>query len=360
MTHMHLKRFFCSIAFLVGAAFTQAPTSQASADDTVNDAALMAEKPAKLLSEYRLFEGTAQVPNTNVLPYGLVNELFTDYAAKSRLVYIPAGKTAKYQPDETLVFPIGAVLIKTFAFPADFREPEKDIRLIETRLLIHQSSGWKTYAYVWDEDESDARLKIAGKRFDVSFIDSGGRQREISYKVPNINECKGCHALGKVVTPIGPKARNLNRDYPYPDVIANQLEHWAALGILSGLPDKSKWPSVPAWNDETQPVDRRARSYLDINCAHCHRSEGPASNSGLFLTYGEKTRAAWGYRKRPVAAGKGSGGHEFAIAPGQPEKSILIYRMKSLEPGQMMPELGRSLSHNEAIAMLEGWIRSLD
>ena len=84
-----------------------------------------------------------------------------------------------------------------------------------------------------------------------------------------------------------------------------------------------------------------------------------ASNSGLNLDLEESRPAALGVGKRPVAAGRGSGGLEVAIAPGQPDQSILLHRMKSTEPGVMMPELGRSVVHDEGVARIADYIRRL-
>ncbi len=329
--------------------------------DKVNDAALMAPKPARLLSAYGLFiEPAKQTPNVGVLPYDLITPLFTDYATKYRFVYIPVGQSAAYRGQEVFEFPVGTALVKTFAYPADLRQPAEQVRLIETRLLIRHDAGWKAWAYVWNEDMSDARLKIAGQRLSIVVADKSGLPMEIDYAVPNANQCKGCHALNKELTPLGPNARNLNHDYSYGGAVKNQLRMWNDLSLLTDMPEFDDLPRATDWSDERQPLDARARSYLDVNCAHCHRKEGPASNSGLFLTAWEDDRTAWGYRKRPVAAGRGSGGLEFDIEPGSADRSILIYRMRSLDPAIMMPELGRSMVHTEALEMLEGWINGLN
>ena len=329
--------------------------------DPVNDAALMAGEPARQLSEYNLFaDGLEQTPTEGVVPYDLVTPLFSDYASKDRFIYVPEDKTAEYDDDDVFRFPVGTTLVKTFSYPADLREPEKDIRLIETRLLVHQKDGWKAFAYVWDEEAADATLKIAGKRLSVDVIDSSGNPVSINYAVPNANQCKECHANGDRITPIGPSARNLNHQFSYETGAANQIETWSERGILRGARSADEAPRAANWTDPTLPIDARARTYLDVNCAHCHRLEGAASNSGLYLRSSETDPVKWGLMKRPVAAGRGSGDHKFDIVPGKPEESILIYRMKSLDPGVMMPELGRSMVHEEAVEMLEEWIAQLD
>ena len=116
---------------------------------------------------------------------------------------------------------------------------------------------------------------------------------------------------------------------------------------------------LPRWDDPNAPLEGRARAYLDVNCGHCHNRDGLASNSGLYLTYEEADRSALGIEKRPVAAGRGSGGFLFSIAPGHPEQSILLYRMASTEPGVMMPELGRSLVHDEGLALVRDYIAKM-
>lgn len=322
--------------------------------------ALMGETPAPTLSAYRLFSGAGvSHPNAGVMPYGLNTPLFSDYALKQRDLYLPPGAKARYRASGVLDLPVGATLIKTFAYPADFRRPDEKVRLIETRLLIHRKTGWVALAYVWNEDQTEAVLKRAGKRLDVDFIDAHGQARHVDYAVPNANQCKECHSIGDELSPIGPKARNLNGDYAYPEGRENQLAHWARLGLLEGAPAPSRAPRTAVWNDESEPLDARARAYLDGNCGHCHNARGAASNSGLFLDLEETRAPQIGVGKRPVAAGKGSGGLLFDIAPGDPDGSIVVHRMASTEPGVMMPELGRSTVHEEGLALVRAYIASL-
>lgn len=322
--------------------------------------AILSDTPPKELSRFGFFaDMAAQRPADGVVPFRLNTPLWSDGAVKKRFVFVPPGKQAIYDAVEAFDFPVGTALVKTFAFPADFRAPDKDLRIIETRLLLHREDGWHALAYVWNDEQSDATLKIAGARTEISTIDADGQPLSFDYAVPNRNQCKGCHALGGAITPIGPKARNINGDFAYADGVANQLDRWTALGILAGAPASSAAPSVPDFLDAAAPLEARARAWLDVNCAHCHRAEGPASNSGLFLTWGEKEPVRFGVNKRPVAAGRGSGVHQFDIVPGDPDGSILVYRVDSVEPGVMMPELGRSLRDPSAVALLRQWIAAM-
>jgi uncharacterized repeat protein (TIGR03806 family) len=202
-------------------------------------------------------------------------------------------------------------------------------------------------------------LKRAGVRLGISFVDAHGQARQVDYAVPNQNQCKECHSLSKRLQPIGPKARNLNADFAYPEGAENQLAHWTRTGILAGAPAPSAAPRTADWTDPREPLEARARAYLDANCAHCHNPRGMASNSGLDLNLEETRLSALGVGKRPVAAGRGSGDLEVAIAPGHPEKSILVHRMASTEPGVMMPELGRSLTHEEGLALIRQYVAEM-
>jgi uncharacterized repeat protein (TIGR03806 family) len=319
-------------------------------------------KPARNISEYNLFKDPArQIPNDGVVPYDLNSPLFSDYAAKHRFVYVPEGQQARYDDKEVFDFPVGSVIVKTFAFLNDMNDPAKGERIIETRLLVHKPDGWVGLPYVWNEDVTEARLAVAGGRAEVSWIHTDGSEREVNYIVPNMNQCKQCHENAGALQPIGPKARHLNKDYAYESGAENQLVHWSKTGILDGLPeDVETAPRCAVWDDPASgTLDERARAYLDINCAHCHNPDGPAHTSGLDLTFYEDDPFRWGVYKAPVAAGRGSGGHLYGILPGKPEQSILLHRMESVDPGVMMPQLPRTLVHEEGNALIRDWIADM-
>lgn len=313
---------------------------------SVNDALIVNDTLPSKLSEFGLLKGRQGLtPAAGVMPYTLTTPLFSDYAEKYRFAYVPAGKRISYRADGVMAFPIGSVLIKSFGYPADLRKPNQNLRIIETRLLIHRARGWVALPYVWDGDGNDATLKRAGTRIDVSWTHLDGQVKNISYAVPNVNQCKGCHSLDGAMTPIGPKARNIDQGF-------------LRAAAIEGLP--AKLPPFPIWNNPASgSLDARARAYLDVNCAHCHNPRGPASNSGLFLDWGQGDRVALGIGKRPVAAGGGAGQFAFDIAAGHPEKSIMLFRLASIEPGVAMPEIGRATAHEEGIALLAQWIKAM-
>jgi hypothetical protein len=129
--------------------------------------------------------------------------------------------------------------------------------------------------------------------------------------------------------------------------------------MLTGAPALSAIPATARWDDPHASLDGRARAYLDANCGHCHSRAGLASNSGLYLNLEETDLSALGVGKRPVAAGRGSGGMLFAIDPGHPDSSFLLYRMASLEPGVMMPQIGRTVAHDEGLDLIRAYIAAM-
>jgi uncharacterized repeat protein (TIGR03806 family) len=309
-------------------------------------------QPPAALSAYGLFlgDGSTQEPAPGVLPYDVNTPLFSDYAVKFRFFRLPPGTHADYHDSDVFAFPVGTVLVKTFAYPHDLRDPAGGRTLVETRLLIHRPDGWIGLPYVWNQAQTEATLRATGGARNVRWQDADGRDRALEYLVPNVNQCKSCHENRQVMAPIGPRARHLNRD--------GQLQHWAALGVLHGVSEHP--PRLPVWNDPASgTLDQRARAWLEINCAHCHNPDGGAKNSGLDLRFTQAEPAKWGVWKTPVAAGRGSGGRSYGLVPGKPDESILLYRLQSTEPGVLMPELGRRLVDEEAVELVRAWIVSL-
>ena len=319
----------------------------------------------------------------DVHPYDLATPLFSDYAMKLRTVTLPEGQLADYRQNDVFDFPVGTVITKTFYYNesgdgtvsygtpgklVDASLPLTGTRLVETRILAHRATGWVAIPYVWDEDQSDAYLKRTGAVIPLNIQHHDGRREAFAYVTPNQNQCAGCHApnnTSRELSPIGPKARHLNKASTYHDGF-NQLDYWRFAGLLRVTDDQAQSaPSNAVWVENHKDVssardlDARARAYLDANCSHCHNPKGPADTSGLNLEP-DALGPALGLCKVAIAAGDGAGGRPYDIVPGHPDKSIFVFRMESTKPSEMMPELGRSLSHAEGVALIRNWIAAMD
>jgi hypothetical protein len=136
----------------------------------------------------------------------------------------------------------------------------------------------------------------------------------------------------------------------------NQLLYWAALGWIDQKLDSHP---IASYTDVNASLDDRARAYLDINCGHCHIPGGSADTTGLYLNLIEENQEKLGIYKKPVAAGRASGNLKYSVVPGHPDDSIMLFRMKSLDPGIMMPESGRALADDAGIKLIKDWIDKL-
>jgi len=315
----------CLLAVLASCARTPAPV------------AFIAEGRPQRLSDWHLLDvsGGRLVPNAGVLPYDLVTPLFSDYAHKLRTVWMPAGRSATYSADQAFEFPVGTILSKTFYYPragaADAvlktydAEPGAPaagldlsrVRLVETRVLVRRADGWVVLPYVWNADQSEAELERTGDAKALELVDAQGHGQKFTYVVPNENQCASCHVTNLksgVFTPLGPKARNLNRTLAYADGTENQIARWVRAGFLAGVPS-GELPRAADWRDVQQPIADRARSYLDVNCAHCHQGGATASNTSLRLDALGPADWSLGLCKPSVAAGKGTGDRLHDIEP---------------------------------------------
>ena len=336
--------------------------SPPAASNEGNPAVAVYRAAPRTLSEWKLFaiEGQSVAPVSGVIPYELNTPLFSDYTAKHRFIRLPAGKKMAYRSDGAFEFPVGTVIAKTFAMPGESSQPSRAERLLETRIQVREESGWYGFSYTWDDTQREARLSLGGGMCDLSWKHADGHPRTNRYEIPNANQCLSCHSEHGAFVPLGPTAANLNRTVGEASGPVNQLENWQRLGLLDELPQIQSVPKLPQFDDPaTGDVAQRARAWLDVNCAHCHRPEGSARASGLDLRAFQAEAGKYGVLKTPVAAGKGSGGRRYDITPGKPDESILLFRIESREPGIRMPNLSRNLVHDDAVRLVREWIASM-
>jgi uncharacterized repeat protein (TIGR03806 family) len=354
-----------------------------------------AAMPAKLSSWNAVgSDGTTMAHNAAMVTYDLNSALFSDYALKMRAIYVPTGQKINYNTTSTLDFPIGTAIVKTFYYPKATGTDAKytavglqttpslqgttisvsNYRLIETRVLVRQTDGsWGGATYVWDADQKDATLTTGGAYFDLELVPASGATQKFTYAVPNLQSCQQCHASATngagSMLPIGPKARNLNKNYAYSGTVTkNQLQQLSDLNLMNSFTSVTGLPTYANWTDTSQTLEARAKAYLDVNCAHCHVVGGYAGQSGLLLTHDNignlATPDTWGVCKKPLAttaldANGPLANMTYDINPKLPANSFLLYRMATTMTGQKMPVVGRGVNHTEAIALVRDWITSL-
>ncbi len=311
----------------------------------------------KLLSQTGAFRDLASLaPASGLIPYTVNSPLWSDGAVKSRWMALPTNTVIGFAPNGEWTFPPGAVFVKTFELPVDDTNP-KILRRLETRLLVRDTNGTVYGAsYKWRADHSDADLVTAGTNEDI-LIQTATGTRIQRWFYPGRQDCLTCHtpASGGV---LGIKTRQLNGPFKYPNgVTDNQLRAWNHLGLFDMKLDEREIPHftrLVAVTDISASLEWRVRSYLDANCAQCHRPGGAeAFFDARIDTPLEKQNLVSGPVENPL----GISGAKI-IVPRDTGKSVLFRRV-SIAGNLQMPPLAKNVVDRNAVSVIAKWINSL-
>ena len=355
------------------AACSGAPESLSPTDSGPTPAP--AGMPYDALDAWHLFtDGPGQTPAAGVLPYEVVAPLFSDYTIKRRFLWVPPGRKITWHDTERWEFPVGTILVKSFAYPLDARDPARGERLLETRLLVHEDAAtWVPHTYEWDAAQTKAVRTVAGDTLDVRWIDAKGATQANAYGVPNTNVCKECHGKTGLTGALGGRTRQWNRAHDYGKGPENQIDHLVSLGLFDvSHGTQGAQGAIPAASARETLVDPsgpgsasdRGRSYLDANCSHCHGVVGLAKGTAFWLDWKHTdpvhgSPVDFGVCKVPASAGGATCGLGFDVVPGHSELSIVPCRTGSLDNKIAMPPVGHHLVHAEGVALLKEWIDAM-
>ncbi|HEV3340488.1 MAG TPA: PQQ-dependent sugar dehydrogenase [Pirellulales bacterium] len=338
------------------------------------------------LSETGIFEFesvAALRPAAGVVAYSINAEQWSDGAAAERLVGVPGrGSIRLFSEPQTIPgsmftrssqFPTDSVLVKTLSLERKIGDPSSR-RPVETQVLHFDGRDWRGYTYEWNAEGTDATLvEATGKTRSLSVSDpvAPGGQRQQTWRYASRMECLRCHNPWSD-NALGFNVRQLNRDLGSQGVADNQLRALAQIGLLEELaasqsngnatapPQPSKSPAeLPRFvdpYDSAAEINQRARTYLHVNCAHCHR-DGGGGSAYVHLLYDLPLEATRALAVRPS---QGTFGIHDAkiIAPGDPYRSALYFRMAKLGPGHM-PFIGTSIVDPRGLELIHDWIRQL-
>ncbi len=310
-----------------------------------------------LLSQTGAFSDTRRlIPSKGVIPYDIVVAFWSDGAAKSRAVAVPDGKI-KYSPTGDWFFPKGTVFMKTFELPTDAGDPGVKRRL-ETRLLVcDDAGGVYGVVYKWRPDNSDADLLSTSRTEEIPIKTATGETRTQTWYYPSRQDCLTCHNVNTSGV-LGVKARQMNRPFTYPSgVIDNELRAWNHLGMFAPAQketDLAQVPTLAAADDTSRSVQERARSYLDANCAHCHRPKGTVAYfDARYDTPLERQELIDG----PILIDQGID-RPRVISPHDIWRSIAFMRVNTVDDIKM-PPIARETIDQKGVKLLQDWIESL-
>jgi uncharacterized repeat protein (TIGR03806 family) len=310
-----------------------------------------------LLSQTGAFSDTPNlVPSGGLIPYDIVVPFWSDGAAKSRWVAVPNAQIT-YSPTGDWIFPRGTVFVKTFELPTGAASPGVKRRL-ETRLLVCDSAGGVYgVVYKWRPDNSDADLLGTSQTEEIPIKTAMGEMRGQTWYYPSRPDCLACHNA-KTSGVLGVKARQMNRALTFPSgVTDNEIRAWNHAGLFTremNDADLAKVPTLAAADDVTRSVQDRARSYLDANCAQCHRPGGTVAYfDARYDTPLEKQELIDG----PVLINQGID-KPRVISPHDIWRSIIYMRVNTVDDIKM-PPIARETIDQKGVKLLQDWITSL-
>jgi uncharacterized repeat protein (TIGR03806 family) len=319
------------------------------------------------LSQTGLFASTPDHrPTPGVIPYVINAELWADGATAERYIAVPGEGRSQLDERNNWRFPDGSVLVRTVSVADSGRPSGK--RRVETQILHFQDDAWRPYTYIWDDDQADAALADGGGTVRTIAVDEPGRdgRRTRDYRVHARTECILCHnpwveRKGLVwglqsASPLGVNTPQMNRMRHEGGRAVNQLRFLHELGLLAWTPEPERSPKLADPYDESAELDRRARSYLQTNCAHCHQF-GAGGTANIALGYEMPLAETKTVDVRPLQGTFQIAGARI-IAPGDPSRSVLYYRVSKLGGGRM-PRVGSNEVDVRAVRMIRDWIAGM-
>jgi hypothetical protein len=201
----------------------------------------------------------------------------------------------------------------------------------------------------------EAFFDLDGSNVSLQWSENGVVS-DVNYRIPSASECFTCHKRSDKAVPIGVRPHNLNKDLNYGDATMNQIQKWKDIGYLNEVP--SSIQTVLDWKNEENSLEQRVRGYMDINCAHCHSDNAHCSYRPLRLDY-QSTEDLFNMGVCMTPDTELGNGTDFIVTPGNHSRSVLYYRMATVDEEHRMPLLGRTVVHQEAVDLVQEWINSL-
>ena len=301
-------------------------------------------------------------PTARAVSYEVNSPLWSDSSAKTRAFVLPAG--GKIQVRDCTAnpadcpngpadeghwsFPVGTVMIKTFAF---------DAKLLETRLFMHvDASNWVGYSYQWNEAQTEATLVSA----DGAEIMFNTGKNMVDWHYPSQKDCLNCHNQAGGST-IGPETAQFNRSLGG----MNQIDQLSTLGLFETPPAKPYKAALvapyPQAGDppSTATTEQKARSYLHANCGFCHRPGGNFANFDLRYDTPIKDMKICSAESTKGAIANAPGFTKILVA-GQHAQSLMWLRMNEMDEQKgRMPQIASYVVDHDATTLVGTWIDAL-
>jgi putative heme-binding domain-containing protein len=328
------------------------------------------------LSETGLFASVpSHQPAPGVVPFSVQAGQWADHATAERFVALPGQATVQVFDSVVPIpggfysgrvfFPKDGVLAKTISLELERGNPRSRRRL-ETQVLHFDGTTWRGYSYQWNDAQTDAVLIPAAgadQTFTVVDVKAPGGRRKQTWHFPSRAECITCHNPWAGHTLAFTPAQ-LDRDHDYGGVVDNQLRTLLHAGLITHAHSDEAAYVNPAEKavrlvnpyDPAAHLNDRARSYLQVNCSHCHQF-GAGGTADIDLRCDIPVEQSKALEVRPVQGTFEIAGAQI-LAPGDPYRSVLYYRMAKLGGGRM-PHIGSEVVDEHGLRLIHDWIRQL-
>ena len=322
-----------------------------------------------LLSQTAAFTDTpAMTPAGGLIPYDVIVPLWSDAAVKTRWMAVP-NSGAPYTPAEQISFaptgewsfPAGTVFVKHFDLVVDESNPNAPKRRLETRLLVRNpSSSVYGVTYKWRANNTDADLLPASLSEAIIITNADLTTRTQTWYYPSRGDCLACHTPTANYV-LGVKTRQLNKSFTYASsgVTDNELRTLNQVGLFDPAFDEAAiagYSHLSALTNLSASLEERARSYLDANCAQCHRPGGPGVT---FDARYDTPLTNQNIINAPLLKGNLGLDNARVVVPKDVWRSVLLARMNTNLPAIKMPALARNLIDTNAVQVVGDWINSL-
>ena len=306
--------------------------------------------PAALLSETGCVDSANPTqPAAGLIPYDIISPLWSDGATKQRFMALPNNATIDVTAQGDLLFPAGTVLMKNFFL---------NNRIVETRLLMHHTSGWAGYSYEWLYD-------LSGNPTDAQLLTSS-LSKSIegqTWYYPDAGQCLECHTNSANIA-LGPEIQQLNKNFSYDatGLTVSQIDTLEYIGMFTApLSAQQKNMKLYALQDTAASYEQRVKSYLHSNCAHCHQP-AEVNTTDIDLRYQTALADMNVCDAIPLRGNLGLTDPRIIDPKGTyaAPNSVLIARMQAAAiSGVRMPPLATDMIDNQAVDIIKHWIDEL-
>ena len=336
-----------------------------------------------------------------LIPYTINAPFWSDGMHKERFIALPGDATIDYTKTRGWGFPDKTVIVKSFALEREEGNPASRA-WVETRFLTKQEGEWYGYSYMWNVTGTDGDLVASGGADKTFAVKTPTGVREQVWHYPSRTECMVCHSRAANFV-LGLSSLQMNKSQEYGGCTDNQLRAFEYLGLLKGfdwaaqarddLADRAaakklnaadaeeyakvngqqtgqrepkattllpagldRLPRLANPYDPKEDLTKRAKSWLHTNCAACHVEAG-GGNAQMELEFNTALDKMRLLDVKPIHTGMGLPDPRL-IAPGSPDRSVLLTRAAARGPNQM-PPLSSNRPDEAGLALLREWVKSL-